>query len=104
MRVFSNSSNFSEIVEILSSVKGQVEGKAGCLSCLILQEINNENHITYEEKWKTQEQLNNHISSDLYRKILAAMDMSDHSPDVEFNSILDGEGMEIVKAIREHYI
>ncbi len=80
MRICANSSNFDGIVDVLSSVKDQTEVKTGCIYSLILQEINNERHITYEEKWETREQLNNHINSDLYRKILAVIDMSGHPP------------------------
>jgi len=76
IRILADSGNISEIIEVLSSVKGQTEGKSGCISSLIHQEVNNENRITYEERWETQEQLYNHIRSDLYRKILAVIDMS----------------------------
>lgn len=99
-RIFANSSNISEIVEVLSSVKGQVEVKTGCISCLILQEIDNERNITYEEKWKTQEQLNNHIQTDLYRNILAVIDMSHQAPNVEICTVSTIKGIEVIQSIR----
>ena len=103
IKVFANTSNISEIVEVLSSVKGQVEGKTGCVSCLILQEIDNDRNIIYEEKWKTQEQLNNHISSDLYRNILAVLDMSYRLPTVEFSTVSTIKGMEVIKVARRYH-
>ena len=97
IRIFANSGNINEIIEVLSSVKGQTEGKSGCISCYIHQEVNNENHITYEERWENRDQLNNHICSDLYRKILAAIDMSSQPPEVKFSTISSTEGMELIK-------
>ncbi len=97
IQIFADSDNINEIIEVLSSVKGPTEGKSGCISCLIHKEVNNENRITYEEKWENQEQLNNHICSDLYRKILAAIDMSSQPPAVKFSTISSTEGMELIK-------
>jgi len=98
IRILADSGNISEIIEVLSSVKGQTEGKSGCISSLIHQEVNNENRITYEERWENQEQLYNHIRSDLYRKILAVIDMSSQPPIVNFSTISSTAGMEMIKA------
>ena len=83
IRIVADSENIDKIIEILSSVKGQVAGKTGCISCLILQEVNNGNRISYEELWENQEQFNKHICSNLYQKILVAIDMSSQPPIVK---------------------
>jgi len=98
IRIFANSGNFNEIIDILSSVKGPAEGKSGCISCFIYQEVNHENRITYEEKWEKQVQLNKHICSDLYRKILAVIDMSSQPPEVKFSTTSSTVGMDLIKS------
>ena len=98
IQIFADSGNINEIIEVLSSVKGHTEGKPGCLSSLIHQEVSNENHIMYEERWENQEQLYKHIRSDLYRKILAVIDMSSQPPAVEFSTISSTAGMEMIEA------
>jgi len=97
IRIFADSGNINEIIEVLSSVKGPTEGKSGCISCFIYKEVNNENRITYEERWENQEQLNNHICSDFYRKILAVIDMSSQPPAVKFSTVSSTAGMELIK-------
>lgn len=97
IRIAADSENIDKIIEILSSVKGQVAGKSGCISCLILQEVNNGNLISYEELWENQAQLNKHIYSNLYKKILVAIDMSSQPPVVKFSTISSVTGMELLR-------
>ncbi|MBW1635110.1 MAG: antibiotic biosynthesis monooxygenase [Deltaproteobacteria bacterium] len=97
IRIVADSENIDKIIEILASVKGQVAGKTGCISCLILQEVNNENRISYEELWENQEQFNKHIRSNLYQKILVAIDMSSQPPIVKFSTISSVTGMELLR-------
>ncbi len=97
IQIFADSGNINEIIEVLYSVKGPTEGKSGCISCFIHQEVNNKNLITYEERWENQDQLNNHICSDLYRKILAVIDMSSQPPAVKFSTVSSISGMELIK-------
>lgn len=84
-------------MEILFSVKGPTEGKTGCASCRIYQDLENEHIITYEEVWQSKKKLYNHIRSDPYRKIFAVMDMSDGPPEVKFSTISSIAGMELIK-------
>lgn len=88
-----------QILEMLLSVKGPTEGKAGCLGSRLYQEILNENLITYEELWQNEWTLHNHIRSDLYRAILAAMDLSGKPPEVKFSHIAKTEDMDLIKRI-----
>ncbi len=101
IRIVADLENIDEIVDVLSSVKGQTEGKSGCISCLIHQELNNENSISYEEIWENQEQLNRHIRSNLYQKILVAIDMSSQAPAVQFYTISRIAGIELIETAFE---
>ena len=86
-----------EILEVLFSVKGPTEGESGCISCSIYQELQDEHILAYVEVWQNKENLVNHIRSELYRKILTAMDMSSGPPEVQFRSISSTEGMDLIK-------
>ncbi len=87
-----------EILEILYSVKGPTEGQPGCLSSNIYQNLLANHQITYVEVWKTKAGLFKHIRSPLYRSILAAIDMSCEVPDIQFSSVSNVDGMELIKA------
>ncbi|MBW1667377.1 MAG: antibiotic biosynthesis monooxygenase [Deltaproteobacteria bacterium] len=97
LRIVAEPDKNDEILEILFSVKGPTEGEAGCISCRIFQDLRNERVITYEEVWQSEEKLYQHIRSDLYRNILAVMDMSNGPPEVKFSTISNIAGMELIK-------
>ena len=99
--IVADSENIDKVIEVLSSVKGQTEGKSGCISCLINQEVYNENRISYKEIWENQEQLNKHIRSNLYQKILIAIDMSSQPPDIQFCTISCIGGIELIESALE---
>jgi len=101
IRMIADSGNIDEVIEILSSVKRQTEGKSDCISCLIHQEVNSENHITYKEIWENQEQLNKHIRSNLYQKILITIDMSSQAPVIQFFTISHIAGIELIETALE---
>lgn len=86
-----------EILEILLSFKMRTEMDQGCLSCRIYEESRNEELITYEEVWKTEEYLRHHIRSPHYRNLLAAMDLASKPPDVNFYTISNRGSMEFIE-------
>jgi len=88
-----------KILEILRSVKGPTEVQPGCLGCCIYQDLQNEKTINYEEVWQSEENLENHIRSALYRNILAIIDMSAEPPSITFHTVLNTTGIELIENI-----
>jgi len=103
IRILAEPDNKDEILEILFSVKGPTEGTPGCISCRMYQDLENKHIIAYEEVWRNRENLFKHICSDLYRNILAVMDMSSEPPGVSFSTISNSAGMELIKTAREYF-
>jgi len=103
IRIVTEPDKRDEILEILFSVKGPTEGKPGCISCRIYQDLENEHIIAYEEVWQNKENLYNHIRSDLYRSILAVLDMSNGPPEVKFSTISSTAGMEQIKIALRYF-
>ena len=56
--------------------------------------------MLYVEQWESEEDLQRHIRSDLYRRILEAMELSCRSPEVSFHSVSATAGMELIEALR----
>lgn len=86
-----------EILEILLSVKGPTEVKSGCTQCHICQDLYNKNIINYSEVWENEETLYKHIRSDIYRSLLAVIDMSSKQPEIRFLTVSDTAGIELIK-------
>jgi quinol monooxygenase YgiN len=103
IKITAASNNKDDILDILFFVKGPAEGKHGCLSCGIYQDLQNEHIIFYEELWEGSENLYSHIRSDLYRNILAVMDMSSEPPEIKFSTVSSVAGMDLIKEALEYF-
>jgi quinol monooxygenase YgiN len=58
------------------------------------------NQIGYAEQWDSEEALRDHVRSDLYRRVLAAMELSRKPPEVSFHFTSDTKGLELIEAMR----
>lgn len=102
LRIVADVQEREQILEILSSVRGPTEGEPGCHSCCISQELGNEHAIIYEEVWQSLENLHRHIRLPLYRKILAAIDLSNKPPEIRFSTTSKTAGMELIESALGH--
>jgi len=88
------------IFEILQSVKGLIRGRPGCVSCDSYEEHNSQRAIFYVEQWETKKDLERHIQSSLYQRILAAMELASEVPEICFHEVAKTTGMDLIEALR----
>ncbi len=88
------------MVELLRSVQDLTRPCPGCLGCWLSEEDFLHNHIRYAEQWESEEALCDHIRSDLYRRLLAAMELSKQPPEVTFHYCSQTKGLELIEATR----
>lgn len=81
-------------------VAGPLEVQPGCLACRILTDVRTEGVIGLVVVWDTQENLERHIRSDLFWKVLALMEASNAKPDIRFHTVSRTTGLESVEKIR----
>ncbi len=89
-----------DALKILRSI---VEGNRilpGCLCCRIYEDLQEDGVIMYEEMWKSEEELENHLRSEEYRKVLLVMEMSLSHPEVAFNTVTSSTGIETIEKAR----
>jgi quinol monooxygenase YgiN len=87
-------------MELLHSVQDLAGPSAGCAGCWLSEEDVLHNHIRYAEQWESEEALHDHIRSDLYRRVLEAMELSKQQPKVKFYYCTETKGLELIEAIR----
>ncbi len=61
------------VVEVFSLLLGPVRVEPGCLSCELYQDAGNGDEILYVEEWETPDQLERHMRSCRYERLLALM-------------------------------
>jgi quinol monooxygenase YgiN len=90
------------LLEILESVSGPTRAKEGCLGSSVLEEHGGEGDglVWYVEQWRGEEEMDVHLRSPLYRRVLEAMELSRVPPEVVFHRISASGGFERVDRLR----
>jgi quinol monooxygenase YgiN len=88
------------VIEILESVKNMTRLKHGCISCDIFKEYGEGQMIFYIEKWQDKEDMYRHIRSNLYLRVLNAIELADKPPEIYFHEDSETKGIELIEALR----
>ena len=89
-----------ELLEILRSVQGPVLAQEGCLACRVYVEAEEGPSVLICERWDSEDHLQTHLRSDLYQRILAAIELSNDPPEVCFHHVSSSEGMQYIERAR----
>ena len=89
-----------EALQILRSIIERTKAEAGCISCSVYLDTENEHRIVYQEKWRSDEDLQCHLRSDDYRKVLLVMEMAITQPEIRFDTITGSSGVETIEEAR----
>ena len=100
IRLFPSAKQRAQVLDLLRSVQDLTRPVPGCLGCWLSEEEYAHTHIRYAEQWESEETLHTHLRSDLYRRVLNAMELSKRPPDVGFYHTLQKQGFELIEAVR----
>jgi quinol monooxygenase YgiN len=101
VRIVVPSEKLTSILETLSWYTGPTSHQTGCLSCRAYENLDDQNEIILVEKWASQAQLNRHIRLNDYAKLLTLMDLSREPPEVNFITVSNIAGIELIKKVRQ---
>ena len=82
------------------SVKNMTRLKPSCTNCEIYEEHGDGQKILYIEKWQTREAMYQHIRSNLYLRVLNAIELASKLPEICFHEDSETAGIELIEAIR----
>lgn len=88
------------LLGILRSVQGPTQAQPHCLKCRVYEEDGYEEAVLYMEAWDSEEDFKRHVRSDIYRRVLAAVELSRTSPEIAFHQVSTTKGMELVEELR----
>jgi quinol monooxygenase YgiN len=89
-----------EILGILLSLAERKRSQPGCLGALIYHDEQQEGAFMVEDVWKSQEDLDRHLRSDDYHKVLLLAEMALEPPKIDFKTISKSAGIEIIERAR----
>ncbi len=100
MRITASENPNGEIVRVLRSLIEPTRVETGCISCDIYKDLHDPSIIIWVGESNTQDDLERHLRSPQYKKILAAFDMSNAQPDMRFNTVVETKGMQVIADAR----
>ena len=92
----------SEALEILGSMIEQIQFEPGCLSCRLYRGVEDTLAIMLEELWLSEEDVQRHLRSDKYYKVLLVVEMATEPPEIRFDTIALSMGVERIEQARTH--
>ena len=100
IRITASENSNGEILRVLRSLIEPTRVETGCISCGLYKDLHDPSVIVWVEEWKTQDDLERHLRSRQYKKILAAFDMSNSQPEMQFNTVVETKGMQLIADAR----
>jgi quinol monooxygenase YgiN len=94
-------SQHAEVLEVLRSVQGPVLALPGCKAYHIYEDQGQDPAVVLVERWESKATLEAHIRSEIYRRILGAIELAGGPPEVSFEVVTASEGMELVERLRK---
>lgn len=98
---FSVSEDLEEqLHEILFGVLGATQAMPGCKEYNIYRSVHDSLDVVLLGTWQSDKDLEQYIRSDVFTRILRAMEISIAPPKTEFNHVLHSDGFELIDSIR----
>jgi len=90
-----------EVLDILSSLAERFRFEPGCICCRIYQDVEVEPMILLEQLWMSGEDLDRHLRSEEFRKVLLVLEMSSEPPEIRFEEVSRSTGVETIEKARK---
>ena len=101
LRLFPTPEKRRQVLAALRSVQGPTQAEPSCSASQVYEEDGPESAVLYVEEWESESEFRDHVRSELYRRVLAAIDLSKSAPEVCFYTVSNVQGLELVQEIRE---
>ncbi len=89
-----------EALQILHSIVEHTRAEAGCVSCSVYQDTEMENQLVFKQEWRSEEDLQRHLRSEEYQRVLLVMEMASMPPEIRFDTINKTFGIEYIEKAR----
>jgi quinol monooxygenase YgiN len=88
-----------DVLKTIHTIIGPTSVQAGCLHCAAYSNTQNDDELVLLEKWETHKDLEKHIRSTEFRKIIAVMEAGSMPPELSFYETDSIKGIELLEEI-----
>jgi quinol monooxygenase YgiN len=99
MRFLPNGVN--DAVRLLVSAIEPTEATPACRKCSVARDAIEEGIVHYTEEWESEEAFQRHLQSEVFRRVLTAMDMCCEEPRVTVGKLTGRSGIAHLQELRE---
>ena len=89
-----------EAIQILSGVQSQIRFEPSCISSGLYRSVDEDRAIMFEALWESGPDLLEYLKSDVFRRVLLVIEMSEEPPDIRFDTITSFGGIEVIEQAR----
>ena len=100
VRLLVSQTDRRQIITSLIPLIGWTRVQPGCRACHLLTDLEEPRAIVVMEEWDTRDDLDRHLRSKDYRRLLAAIELSQEAPEIHFDSVATRGGVEVIDAVR----
>jgi quinol monooxygenase YgiN len=94
------SDRFVAARDILLALVEPTRVSPGCLGCEMYQDLRERHVLLLDDWWETQADLDRHLRSDAYGRVILVMEMATEQPLIKFCEISHSTGLETVERVR----
>ncbi len=82
------------VVNFLISFARVTRFEPGCVRCRVYRDLDQKAGVMLEELWKDERDLERHLRSEEFRKVLQLLESSPTAPEISFQTITRSAGIE----------
>jgi quinol monooxygenase YgiN len=101
VRIAAMPAKCEQLRRALAAWAGPTAVESGCLSCRVFEETRDPRAFYYQAQWKTQDDLLRHIRTEHYKRLLALMELGTAPPLVEFHTVSETRGLDLIECTRK---
>lgn len=91
----------TELLKSLKLLTGPVVVEPGCLTCQVYEDKKSHGDFLIIEEWHNQDDLTKHLKSPLFRKLLAVTEISDSSPQIRCEEVINTDGIKYIQSLMD---
>lgn len=90
---------YTEAYRTLRSLLGPIRAQPGCRATRLLREVEDDGSLTFIEEWRDRADLEAHLHSAAFRRLVAVLEQGSEAPEVEIDDIRTRSGVELIESI-----
>jgi quinol monooxygenase YgiN len=88
-----------EFLQAIRSLQEKLKQETGFHKCTIYQDLSDENTFNIIEEWNTQDALDNHLKSDVFRALIGVLKILSVESEVRYRLVADDLGSKVYDVI-----